>query len=51
MEVAERRGRRRKQLLNDFKGKKEYLKKETLDRTPWRIRSTRGVGPVVGQTT
>jgi hypothetical protein len=51
VEVTERRGRRRKQLRNDFKGKREYLKEETLDGTQWRTGSRRGVGPVVGQTT
>ena len=51
IEVTERRGRRRKQLMNDFKGKAEYLKEEKVDRTPWRTSSRRGVGPVVGKTT
>ena len=50
-EVTEIRGRKCKQLLNDFKGKREYLKEETLDRIPWGTRSRRGAGPVVGDTT
>jgi hypothetical protein len=48
-----RRGRRRKQLLDDLKEKKIYwkLKEEALDRTLWRTRFERGYGPVVRQTT
>jgi len=40
MEVATRRGRRRKKLLDDLKDRREYshLKEETLDRTMWRHR-------------
>jgi hypothetical protein len=36
-EVTERRGRRRKQVLDYLKGKTEYckLKEEALDRNPW----------------
>jgi hypothetical protein len=47
-----RRGRRRKQLLNDLKEKRIYwkLKEEPLDRTLWRTRFGRGYGPVVRQT-
>jgi hypothetical protein len=47
-----RRGRRRKQLLDDLKGKRGYwkLKEEALDRTVWRTRFGRGCGPVVRQT-
>jgi hypothetical protein len=47
-----RRGRRRKQLLDDLKEKKIYwkLKEEALDRTLWRTRFGRGYGPVVRQT-
>ena len=43
MEVAGRRGRRRKQLLDDLKEKIGYckLKEEALDRTQWGIRSRR----------
>jgi hypothetical protein len=48
-----RRGRRRKQLLDDLKEKKRYwkLKEEALDRTLWRTRFGTGYGPVVRQTT
>jgi hypothetical protein len=48
-----RRGRRRKQLLDDLKKKRRYwkLKEETLDRTLWRTRFGGGYGPVVRQTT
>ena len=40
VEVARRRGRRRKKLLDDLKDRREYslLKKEALDRTMWRHR-------------
>jgi hypothetical protein len=53
IEMTGRRGRRRKQLLDDLKGKGIYwkLKEEALDRTLWRIRFGRGYGPVVRQTT
>jgi hypothetical protein len=52
-EMTERRGRRRKQLLDDLKEKRRYwkLKDEALDRTMWRTRFGRGYGPVVRQTT
>jgi hypothetical protein len=48
-----RRGRRRKQLLDDLKEKRRYwkMKEEALDRTLWRTRFGRGYGPVVRQTT
>jgi hypothetical protein len=48
-----RRGRRRKQLLDDLKEKKRNwkLKEEALDRTLCRTRFGRGYGPVVRQTT
>jgi hypothetical protein len=48
-----RRGRRRKQILNDLKEKIRYwkLKEEALDRTLWRTCFARGYGPVVRQTT
>jgi hypothetical protein len=48
-----RRGRRRKQRLDDLKEKRRYwkLKEEALDRTLWRTRFGRGYGPVVRQTT
>jgi hypothetical protein len=47
-----RRGRRRKQLLDDLKEKGGYwkLKEEALDHTLWRPRFGRGYGPVVRQT-
>jgi hypothetical protein len=47
-----RRGRRRKQLLDDLKEKKIYwkLKEEALDRILWRTRFGRGYGPVLRQT-
>jgi hypothetical protein len=40
MEMTERRGRRRKQLLDDLKEKRGYtkLKEEALHRTLWRTR-------------
>jgi hypothetical protein len=48
-----RRGRTRKQLLDDLEENREYcnLKEEALDRTLWRTRFGRGYGPVVRQTT
>jgi hypothetical protein len=53
IEMTGRRGRRRKQLLDDFKEKRRYckLKEEALDRTLWRIRFGKGYGPVVRQNT
>jgi replicative superfamily II helicase len=53
IEMTGRRGRRRKQLLDDLKEKRRYwkLKEETLDFTLWRSRFGRGYGPVVRQTT
>jgi hypothetical protein len=52
IEMTGRRGRRRKQLLDDLKDKRRYwkLKEEALDRTQWRTRFGRGYGPVVRQT-
>jgi hypothetical protein len=52
IEMTGRRGRRRKQLLDDLKGKGRCwkLKEEALDRTVWRTRFGRGYGPVVRQT-
>jgi hypothetical protein len=52
IEMTGRRGRRRKQLLDDLKEKKRYckLKEEALDRTLWRTHYGRGYGPVVRQT-
>jgi len=48
----ERRGRRRKQLLDDLKGKTGYshLKEEAIDLTMWRAGFGRDFGPVVRQT-
>jgi hypothetical protein len=53
IEMTGRRGRRRKQQLDDLKEKKRYwkLKEQALDRTLWRTRFGRGYGPVVRQTT
>jgi hypothetical protein len=53
IEVTERRGRRRRKLLDDLKVKIGYshLKEEDLDRTMWRARFGRGFGPVVRQIT
>ena len=53
MEVARRRGRRRKKLLDDLKGRRGYshLKEEALDRTMWRHHFGEGFGPVVRQIT
>jgi hypothetical protein len=48
IEMTGRRGRRRKQLLDDLTEKRRYwkLKEEALDRTLWRTRFGRGYGPV-----
>jgi hypothetical protein len=53
IEVTRRRGRRRKQLLDDLGDRRGYshLKKEALDRSKWRNRFGRGCGPVVWQIT
>ena len=53
MEVARRRGRKRKKLLDDLKDRRGYLHlmEEALDRTMWRNRFGRGFGPVVRQNT
>jgi hypothetical protein len=53
IEMTGRRGRRRKQLLDDLKERRRYckLKEEAVDRTVWRIRFGRGYGPVVRQIT
>jgi hypothetical protein len=53
IEVKGRRGRRRKQLLDDLKKKRGYwkLKDEALDRTVWKNRFGRGYRPAVKQTT
>jgi len=44
-----RRGRRRKQLLNDFRKTREYweMKEKSLDRTLWSTRFGRGYGPAI----
>jgi len=51
IEVTGRRGRRRRNLLDDLKERRRYshLKEEALDRTMWRARFGRGFGPVVRQ--
>ena len=51
--MTRRRGRRRRELLDDFKERRGYshLKGEALDRTMWRTRFGRGFGPVVRKTT
>jgi hypothetical protein len=48
-----RRGRRRKQLLDDLKEARRYwkLKKEAQDRTLWRTQFGRGYEPDTRQTT
>ena len=53
MEVARRRGRRRKKLLDNHKDRRGYsrLKEEALDRTMWRNRFGEGFGPIVRQNT
>jgi hypothetical protein len=47
--VTGRRGRRRRKLPDDLKDGRGYshLKEEALDRTMWRARFGRGIGPVV----
>jgi hypothetical protein len=51
--VTERRGRRRRKLLDDLKERRGYshLKKEALDRTMWRNRFRGRFGSVVTQNT
>jgi hypothetical protein len=48
IEVTKRRGRRRKELLDDLGDRRGYshLKEEALDRIKWRNRFGRGCGPV-----
>ena len=50
--MTERRGRRRRKLLDDIKERGGYchLKEEALDRTMWRAGFERGFGTVVRQT-
>jgi hypothetical protein len=52
IEVTERLGRRREQLLDDLNGKRGFwkLKDEVLDSSLWRTGFGRGCGPVVRQT-
>jgi hypothetical protein len=49
IEVARRRGRRRKKLLGDLGDRRGYshLKEEALDRIKWRNHFGRGCEPVV----
>jgi hypothetical protein len=49
IEVTRRRGRRRKQLMNDLGDRIGYshLKEEALDRIKWRNHFGRGCGSVV----
>ena len=51
IEVTERRGRRRRRLLDDLKERRGYsnLNEEALDRTVWRACFGRGFGSVVRQ--
>ena len=51
--MTEGRGRRRKQLLDDFMERRGYcsLKEYALDRTLWRTECRTGYGPVVRQVT
>ena len=53
MEVARRRERRRKKLLDDLKDRRGYshLKEEALHCTMWRYRFGGGFGPVVRKNT
>jgi hypothetical protein len=52
IEITGKRGRRRKQLLDDLTEKRRYwkLKEDALDRAVWRTLFGRGYGPVVRQT-
>jgi hypothetical protein len=53
IEVTERRGIRRRKLLDDLKERRGYLylKNKALDRTMWRARFRGSFGRVVRQTT
>ena len=53
IEETSRRGRRRKQLLSDFRETRGYckLKAAALDRALWRSGFGRGCGPAVRLTT
>jgi hypothetical protein len=52
IEVKERRGRKRRKLLDDLKERRVYihLKEEALDHTVWSVRFGRSFGLVVRQT-
>jgi hypothetical protein len=52
IELAGRRGRKHRELLDDLKEIRgySYLKGEALDRTMWRACFGRGFEPVVKQT-
>ena len=52
IEITGRRGRRRKQLLDEVKEKRRYweLKREALDCTLWRTCFGKGCEPVIRQT-
>jgi hypothetical protein len=52
IEVTGRRGRRRRELLDELKERRGYshVKEEARDRTVWRAGFGRGFGPVVRQT-
>jgi hypothetical protein len=52
IQVTGRRGKRRKQLLDNLEEKRRFrkLKEEALDHSLWRTRFGRGYGPVVKQT-
>jgi hypothetical protein len=52
IEMKERLGGRRKQLLDDLKEKRRYwkLKEEALDRTLWRTHFGKDSGPVIRET-
>jgi hypothetical protein len=51
--VTRGRERRRKKLLDELKDRRGYshLKEEALDRSIWKNRFGRGVGPVVRKIT
>jgi hypothetical protein len=53
IEMTRRRGRRRKQLLDDLEEKRRYckLKEEAVNHSLWRTCFGRGYRPVVRQTT
>jgi hypothetical protein len=51
--VTGKRGRKRRKLLDDLKERRgfSHFKEKALDRTMWRARFGRGLGPVARQTT